>query len=138
MTEQEQTNENQQPNIKFTMPNHKQRRTMMKQNGYFRAKKDIGYKEEIDLREARRENGRKIHEANLDEKERSLAIAFEEKIEKMKKSWIEMGYNNEEIEVLEEAYSLDFVNNKETRKQDKKLIRQLLKQANESRQKRNA
>ena len=49
-----------------------------------------------------------------------------------------MGYNEEEIEMLEEAYSLDFVNNKETRKQDKKMIRQLLKDANESKQKRNA
>lgn len=138
MTENDQANQTPESNVKFTMPNHKQRRAMMKQNGYFKAKKNMSFKDGADIREAQRENGRKIHEANLDEMERSLAIQLEEKIESMKINWAAMGYNEEEIEMLEEAYSLDFVNNKETRKQDKKMIRQLLKDANESKQKRNA
>lgn len=138
MTENDQANQTPESNVKFTMPNHKQRRAMMKQSGYFKAKKNMSFKDSADIREAQRENGRKIHEANLDERERAMAIQLEEKIESMKINWTAMGYNEEEIEMLEEAYSLDFVNNKETRKQDKKIIRQLLKEANESKQKRNA
>lgn len=123
---------------RFAAPNHKQRRAMMKQSGYLRAKGKLGDKARAELRETTREQGRQLHEAHLDAVEKQLATQLEEKLAAMTKTWASIGYNEEEIKLLEEAYSLGFINNKETRKQDKKTIKRLMKEAADSKQKRNA
>jgi hypothetical protein len=49
----------------------------------------------------------------------------------MKETWYEMGYNAEEISMLEEASVIHFAKNKETYREDKKQAKELIKKANQ-------
>jgi hypothetical protein len=51
----------------------------------------------------------------------------------MKETWVGLGYNEEEISLLEESWSLTAVKSKETYREDKKRSRELSKQANQLR-----
>ena len=50
----------------------------------------------------------------------------------MKETWKSLGYNKSEIDKLEEAWSLSVIKDKETRKEDKKKIKQLQREVQES------
>ena len=78
------------------------------------------------------ENGRKIHQQNIDAMEKVNHAMLEEKLEAMKETWTKIGYNKEEIVKLEEAWSLSVIRDKETRKEDKKTIKKLQREVQES------
>jgi hypothetical protein len=139
MSEQVQENQNeQQPQVTFAMPNHAQRRNMLRQQKVLRAKNEMNpmSRDAVDFREAQRENGRKIHEANLDRLEQQNAVLMEEKLTSVKANWQSQGYNDEEIALLTEAWKLTTFKNKKTWHADKKTARKLMKQADESRKQR--
>lgn len=139
MSEQVQENQNeQQPQVQFAMPNHAQRRNMLRQQKVLRAKNELNpmSRDAVDFREAQRENGRKIHEANLDRLEQQNAVLMEEKLTSVKANWQSQGYNDEEIALLTEAWKLTTFKNKKTWHADKKTARKLMKQADESRKQR--
>jgi hypothetical protein len=139
MSEQVQENQNeQQPQVTFAMPNHAQRRNMLRQQKVLRAKNELNpmSRDAVDFREAQRENGRKIHEANLDRLEQQNAVLMEEKLTSVKANWQSQGYNDEEIALLTEAWKLTTFKNKKTWHADKKTARKLMKQADESRKQR--
>ena len=139
MSEQVQENQNeQQPQVQFAMPNHAQRRNMLRQQKVLRAKNELNpmSRDAVDFREAQRENGRKIHEANLDRLEQQNAVLMEEKLTSVKANWQSQGYNEEEIALLTEAWKLTTFKNKKTWHADKKTARKLMKQADESRKQR--
>lgn len=139
MSEQVQENQNEQQPVTFAMPNHKQRREMLRQQRVLRAKNEMNpmSQDAIDYRAAQKENGRRIHEANLDRMEQQNSIAMEEKLNSVKESWEKQGYNEEEITLLTEAWKLTTFKNKKTWHADKKKARKLMKQADDSRKQRN-
>ena len=54
------------------------------------------------------------------------------KLESMKETWYEIGYNSKEIELLEEAAAIHFAKDKSTWKDDKKEAKELRKKAKDS------
>jgi hypothetical protein len=140
MSEQVQENQNeQQPQVQFAMPNHAQRRNMLRQQKVLRAKNEMHPldRNSVEFRQAQRENGRKIHEANLDRLEQQTTVLMEEKLAAVVTGWQTQGYNEEEIALLTEAWKLTTFKNKKTWHADKKKARKLMKQADESRKQRN-
>ena len=140
MSEQVQENQNeQQPQVQFAMPNHAQRRNMLRQQKVLRAKNEMHPldRNSVEFRQAQRENGRKIHEANLDRMEQAQAVKMEETMASLKEGWSKQGYNEEEISMLERAWRLTTYKNKKTWHADKKEARKLMRQADESRKQRN-
>ena len=81
----------------------------------------------------KQEEGRDFHEKELnrinDKLEEQLAV----KLEALKITWKDLGYNQEEIDILEEAFGLANVTFKETKAEDRKRAKKLNKQANNSR-----
>lgn len=57
---------------------------------------------------------------------------LQEILNSAKETWVRIGYNEKEIKMLEESYSLDSVKNKETLTEDRKLSKKLVKEANKS------
>ena len=139
MSEQVQENQNeQQPQVQFAMPNHAQRRNMLRQQKVLSAKNEMHPldRNSVEFRQAQRENGRKIHEANLDRLEQQSTLLMEEKLNAVVVGWQTQGYNEEEIALLTEAWKLTTFKNKKTWHADKKTARKLMKQADESRKQR--
>lgn len=64
--------------------------------------------------------------------EKQWEAQFMDKLENMKETWHEIGYNSEEIGWLEEASAIHFVKNKATYREDKKEAKGLMKRAKES------
>lgn len=139
MSEQVQENQNeQQPQVQFAMPNHAQRRNMLRQQKVLKVKNEMHPldKNSVEFRQAQRENGRKIHESNLDRIEQQQSIVMEEKLNSVKEGWVAQGYNESEVSMLEQAWKLTTFKNKKTWHADKKEARKLMKQADESRKQR--
>jgi len=136
---QNQNEEQTQPQFEFAMPNHAQRRNMLRQQKVLKVKNEMHSmsKHAVDFREAQRENGRKIHESNLDRIEKQQSEFMEAKLVNVKSGWVSQGYNDQEIIILEEAWKITTFKNKKTWHADKKRARNLMKQAEESRNQRN-
>jgi hypothetical protein len=81
----------------------------------------------------KQEEGRDFHEKQLnrinDQLEEQLAV----KLEALKITWKDLGYNQEEIDILEEAFGLANITVTETKAEDRKRAKKLNKQANNSR-----
>ena len=122
------------PQTSPTNWNRRQRRHMLKQQGVLRmlGKMDPMGEVRTNFRQQNLENGRKIHQQNIDAMEKVNHAMLEEKLESMKETWTKIGYNKEEIVKLEEAWSLSVIRDKETRKEDKKKIKQLQREVQES------
>lgn len=118
--------------------NRRQRRQMLRDRGILKIISKMSFlgKSRSEIREQNIENGRKSHEARLDEIERKTAENLEAKLESLKTSWSEMGYNAEEVAKLEEAWSLTVIKDKSTYREDVKKSRQLMKEAQASRKNR--
>jgi hypothetical protein len=122
-----------------TTPNRRQRRAIYKQAGYLKVKNMFGFGSP----QARAwydkcaKDGEMIHEQNtkaaMDQMENQLQII----LDRQKETWTELGYNAEEILLLEESWSLMAVKNKETYREDKKKSRELSAKANQLRLARN-
>jgi len=136
---QNQNEEQNQPQVNFAIPNHSQRRNMLRNQKVLKIKNELHgmSKSAVEFREAQRENGRKIHEANLDRLEQQHAQSTESKLTAVKEGWTSCGYNEEEVAMLEEAWMLTTFKNKKTWHTDKKKARKLMKQAEESKTQRN-
>ena len=75
------------------------------------------------------EAGRKIHQANVDRVEELNAARLEAVLQNCKSTWFGMGYIQEEVDMLEEAWALTTVKDRDTYKADKKKARELQRQA---------
>lgn len=129
-----------------TLPSRRQRRYMMKQQGILKYLSKLPYLGETrsKLRQQNMENGRKIHQQHVDAQEARNAARLEqilegytneegEKVPGLKDNWKSQGYNAKEIDMLEEAWALSVIKNKETYQADKKKRRALQKEAKASR-----
>jgi hypothetical protein len=94
------------------------------------------------------EDGATAHEAHVkrvedsigDQLELRLKGNYDEETSKgfhgLRNTWAAQGYNEAEVSMLEEAWSLTVIKDKETYKEDKKKSRDLMKKAAASRAKR--
>ena len=123
-----------QPQTSNTNMNRRQRRHMLKQQGVLRYLSNMNFLGDVrsKFRAQNIENGRKLHQQNLDAMDKVNHSMLEAKLEDMKNTWNSMGYNKSEINKLEEAWSLSVVKDKESRKEDKKAIKKLQKEVRES------
>lgn len=116
------------------IPNRRARRYQLKQQGILKylSKKSFLDPIRANFRAETMKNGLRIQEI------RAKAIAdaqeeqFETMLESMKETWYDIGYNSEEMSWLEEAAAINFAKVKETRKEDKKEARELMKKARTS------
>ena len=119
---------------------------MMKQQGILKYLSKLPYLGETrsKLRQQNMENGRKIHQQHVDAQEARNAARLEqilegytneegEKVPGLKDNWKSQGYNTKEIDMLEEAWALSVIKNKETYQADKKKRKALQKEAKASR-----
>ena len=122
-----------------TTPNRRQRRDMYKRAGYLKVKNMFGF----GSAQARAwydkcaKDGEMIHEQNtknaMDQMENQLQVI----LDRQKELWTELGYNAEEILLLEESWSLMAVKSKDSYREDKKKSRELSAKASQLRLARN-
>ena len=119
---------------KGTSPSRKQSRSQFGSMGYLKVKNMFGrFSEEGQAwYNKMAENGKTVHEANTNRTLDNIENQLQTKLTSIKEVWIEMGHNAEEIKLLEEAWLLMNIKNKETFKQDKKEAKRLIKEAKES------
>jgi len=121
-----------------TFLSRRQRRYMLKERGILKQISKLSFFSETrtKIREQNMEQGRKMQQAWLDHIEKQQGEALEQKLESVKETWANIGYNPEEISKLEEAWALTVIRDKETWRKDRKKARLLQKEAQESRAKR--
>jgi len=120
--------QNQNDAILFT---RRQRRYMLKERGILKQVSKLSFFNPVrsNLRTQNMENGRKMHSQHMDIVEQRNGELLEAKLESMKNTWREIGYNDAEINLLEEAWSLTTIKDPETYRADKKRARQLMNEA---------
>jgi hypothetical protein len=122
----------------------RQRRWMQKQQGLTRYIQKLPLADRLKLQRQNQENGRKLHQQHLDIQEQRNHTRLErilegytneegEKVPGLKDNWAAQGYNQKEIDMLEEAWSLSVIKDKTTYQADKKKRRALEKEAKASR-----
>lgn len=123
-----------QPQTSPTSYNRSQRRHMMRQQGVLKYLSKLNFLGEVrsNFRAQNIENGRKLHQQNIDANDKVNHSMLEAKLESMKETWKSIGYNKSEIDKLEEAWSLSAIKDKATRKEDKKAIKKLQREVQES------
>ena len=122
-----------------TTPNRRQRRAYLKAQGITKALGQMGYFSEVRSK-VRAENqayGKKIHAENTARIVELNATKLEAELDVVKASWKEQGYNEVEMKMLEEAWALNAIKDKETYREDKKARKELLAKVKESRSNRN-
>lgn len=119
---------------KGTTPSRRQRRSQLSAMGYLKIKNmysplngpgEAWY-------DKTRSDGNQAHEAFLNKVQDDIENQLQTKVNGLKESWKEQGYNEDEIKMLEESWILINVKNKLTIKEDKKKSALLQKQARES------
>tara|TARA_B110000285_G_C14970567_1_gene536331 strand:- start:307 stop:648 length:342 start_codon:yes stop_codon:yes gene_type:complete len=107
---------------------------MLKQQGILKYLSKLPFLGEVrsNFRAQNIENGRKIHQQNIDRFEKANATKLEAILEISKKRWLDAGYNAEEMLKLEEAWSISAIKDKENYRADKKLAKQLRKEVQTS------
>lgn len=122
----------------------RQRRWMQKQQGLTRYIQKLPLADRLKLQRQNQENGRKLHQQHLDLQEQRNHTRLErilegytneegEKVPGLKDDWAAQGYNQKEIDMLEEAWSLSVIKDKTTYQADKKKRKALQKEAKASR-----
>lgn len=114
------------------IPNRRQRRAMLKQQGVLKYLSKLPYMHEtrVNFRANNLATGKQMHQNNVDRIEKENASRLEAILEKAKLEWASQGWDAKEIELLEEAWALTTVKDKETYREDKKKAKSLRKEAN--------
>jgi hypothetical protein len=120
-------------------PNRRERRNMYKNAGMLKAKEQLGTSspEKKEWYKKMREEGERIHEMNTRNAQDQIENQLQIILDRQKETWTELGYNEAEIALLEESWTLMAVKDKETYREDKKKSKELSKQANQLRLARN-
>lgn len=131
LTQQPETNQTQQNQ---EIPNRRERRRRLKQQGILRYLSKLSFFNPIraNFRAENIKTGKRIQEIRRERIEKAWEEFFEAKIASMKETWYDLGYNAKEIALLEEASIISFLKNKETYREDKKRALALTREAAES------
>lgn len=113
------------------MNNRAQRRRAYRQLGMLKTIGELGFLHPtvIDWRRRQRAEGKAKHEKMVQELENARYEKLEHRQAEYLKSMKEKGYNVEELKLLEEAWALTSVKDKETYRKDKKEAKRLRKEA---------
>ena len=116
------------------IPNRRERRYRLKQKGVLKylSKKNFLDPIRANFRAENMKTGEKIQSIRREAIDKQLEADFMIKLESMKETWYEIGYNSKEIELLEEAAAIHFAKDKSTWKDDKKEAKELRKKAKDS------
>ena len=114
------------------------KRAMYKQYGMLKEKSTWSRfsKNAIEWYDRMREEGNTTKESNEKRMNDDLENQLQVKLDAIKNTWKEIGYNEKEIKMLEEAWTITSFKLKETYKEDKKKARGLMKEAQNSLRKR--
>jgi len=112
-----------------------QKRQMYKQYGIL-AKKNRKTEEGRELCDRLKQEGRDAHETHSNRVSDSISDQIQSKLNGVIATWKELGYTDAEIKLLEEAWVITTVKDKETYKADKKEAKRLRNEANELKTKR--
>lgn len=117
------------------IPNRRARRFRLKQQGVLRYLSKLSFFDPIraNFRAENMRTGQRIQEIRRAQNEKLWEEFYEEKLASMKETWYDLGYNTEEVKMLEEASAIRFTSTKESYRQDKKEALALTKKAAESR-----
>jgi hypothetical protein len=111
------------------IPNRTQRRLAMKHQGLLEQKRNLSLSDWSKLCREIRSKGQEIHQANVERNDKAIFAKLEEIESKKISTWKEDGYTDKEIEKLREAYSLIMIKDKSTWQADKKVARDIIKEA---------
>ena len=111
------------------IPNRTQRRLAMKHQGLLEQKRNLSLSDWSKLCREIRSKGQEIHQANVERNDKAIFAKLEEIESKKISTWKEEGYTDKEIEKLREAYSLIMIKDKSTWQADKKVARNIIKEA---------
>lgn len=119
---------------KGTTGSRRQRRQDFSNAGFLKIKNQFGRfspqgKAWYDKMQA---DGNAAFEANVNRVNDAIESQLQEKLNEIKETWKESGYNSEEISKLEEAWTIQTIKDKDTLKEDKKKIKSLRKEVKES------
>ena len=114
-----------------TIPNRRERRGRLKQQGILKYLSSLSFFNPIraNFRAENIKTGQKIQDIRRSKLEKEWEVSFMDKLESMKETWYEIGYNAEEIGWLEEASAIHFAMNKSTYREDKKEAKELMNRA---------
>ena len=113
--------------------NRRQRRWQLKSAGMLRVKNMYNPFTEVGQLwyNKTREEGRKLHMDNLNRIERQRDEFYAEKEASIRSNMESLGYSNEKMDLLIEAWTLTVIKDPETYRADRKQARELRKQAAE-------
>ena len=114
------------------------KRAMYKQYGMLKEKSTWSRfsKNAIEWYDRMREEGNTTKESNEKRMNDDLENQLQVKLDAIKNTWKEIGYNEKEIKMLEDAWTIGAFKFKETYKEDKKKAKKLMKLAQDSLRKR--
>ena len=116
---------------KYRRDTYKQARLLKAKNGWGRfSEKGIAWYS------LKQEEGKQFHEANTNRVNDQIEAQLGAKLESLKETWAEVGYNKEEIDLLEEAFALTTIKDKETYRADRKAAQKIYKKVQKSLQER--
>jgi hypothetical protein len=115
-------------------PNRRVRRMQMRDAGILKALSKLAWNHPVkrQIQAENLKNGARIQQMHANVNDARIASALESKLESAKADWIKFGYNKEEMALLEEAWALNNVIDKATRKADRKQAKELMAKARES------
>lgn len=116
---------------KQTSFSRRQRRENYRRAGFLRIKNGYNPMGEVMRNWYARtaEEGRRLHEAQTKMVTEQIEESLQIRLNKSKETWAELGYNEAEIAMLEEAFALRAVKTRETLTADRKKAKQLEKEA---------
>ena len=111
-----------------------QRRNSYRKAGFFKMKNGVSRFNPamIEWYKKTMEEGNRLNEAHQKEVNDSIEEQLQTKLESLKETWYEIGYNKDEIAKLEEAFIMTVVKDKDSYRADKKAATKLRKEANKS------
>lgn len=123
-------------NEQVKMPSRSQRRLALKYQGTLKAIGMLSHKQRSEIRQSTLSRGKEAHAAHCDAVDKSRYERLEQKEIAMMSTWKELGYTDDEINSLREAWQILAVGG--ATREEKKSARELMKSAREQLQARNA
>lgn len=106
-----------------------QKRRMYNQFGLLK-KKNWLTEEGRELYARLKQEGDDAHTAHVNRVNDEISDKLQTILDSVKETWTESGYDKKEIKLLEEAWLMLTIKNKETYREDRKEARRLMKEAN--------
>lgn len=116
----------------------KYRRDTYRKMGLLKAKNGWGRFSEkgIAWYNLKQEEGKEFHQKHMNAVHDSIEEQLGSKLNSLKETWKNLNYSDKEIEMLEEAFTISNIKDKENWREDRKKAKSLVKEANNFRMKR--